>query len=564
MSTHCTKGRGKQAVVAVLFLCAAAMYLFPLLSGPTTCIPGGFRDSYSILWQVWWFGKSLFQEHCSPFHTTWHAYPEGEHYLSYQNLLFYLPAAAIGRFAGPVTATNIMVLLSLWLTGWWAFILFREIHGNSWGAGAGAALLLSCSFISATLYSGIYYLVLSAGFMCLALFLGTRARRLGRVRDWLATGAALSAVGLTSGYCFIVTCAAWPLIFTGRTEERQGTVSRLKGHLIAGAVALCLLAIPYGLMLCNRGASTISAAGSYPRHAAEWSALAGRAERSVSGFAEEDSQYLVNHIGFLPFVLGVLGLTLPGSRKRRTAGLVGLLAAAFILIATGCLPGVNAVLGKIGMRNVHRFLLGASLCLSWLSARAVSSLVSAPAGRIRKAAAAMVVILAIAESLAVAGPPFPVHTLPVGATEVDDYLAALEGQAVVEMPLTYPYFSNTMRAYASQVHHGKKLANPGTNVFSQTVLTVEGKELLGELERCIRERSAFVWNLHSRDSQVESLRSAGVAAVVLNEGYLAGIEGPSGVADAAFSRTVFDNILGAPVLSAGGRTVYLLAHDSGN
>lgn len=560
------------------------MYLFPLLSSPASRIPGGFRDSYSILWQVWWFGKSLFQEHCSPFHTTWHAYPEGEHYVSYQNLLFYLPAAAIGRFTGPVAATNIMVLLSLWLTGWSAFILLREIHGNGWGALSGAALLLSCSFVSATLHSGIYYLVLSAGFMCLALFLGTRARRLGRVRDWLAAGAALSAVGLTSGYCFIVACAAWPIIFTGRTEEHPVKKGHcLKGHLIAGAVALCLLAIPYGLMLRNRGASTISAAGSYPRHAAEWKALVGRSEKSVSGFAEEDSQYMVNHIGYFPFVLGVLGLalpggrkqktaglglgvhglTLPGSRERRTAVLVGLMTAAFVLVATGCLPGVNTVLGKIGMRNVHRFLLGASLCLSWLAARAVSSLMSAPAGSVKKAAAASVVILAIAESLAMAGPPFPVHHLSVAATEVDDYLAALSGEAVVELPLTYPYFSNTMRAYASQVHHGKKLANPGTNVFSKTVLTVEGKEILGELERCIREHSVFKWNLHSRDSQVESLRLAGVAAVVLNEGYLARIEGSSCAADAAFARTVFDNILGEPVISAGGRTVYLLAQDSG-
>lgn len=115
----------KNVLVPILFLLLAAIILLPVLSRAATTIPGGFRDAYSILWQVWWYGQAPYHGGETPFFTLQHGFPNGERYFTYQHVLFYLPTAVLARITGPVAATNIAILVSLWLIGLGGFLLFR-------------------------------------------------------------------------------------------------------------------------------------------------------------------------------------------------------------------------------------------------------------------------------------------------------------------------------------------------------------------------------------------------------------------------------------------------------
>ena len=543
----------------IIFLLLAALYLLPVVLNPGSSIPGGFRDAYSILWQVWWYGQALDHDGSSLFFTTHHAFPRGEQYFTYQNLVFYIPGAFLSRIVGSVAATNILCLVSLALVGYGAFFFLREIHGSPSGAAAGALLAMTCSFVTVSIHSGIYYLVASAGLTFLFLFSASRARTGGRWRQWIITGLLLSMVALTSGYCLLVAVITGIFLIWGLPVKNR----EMKNRAITGPLLACLLAglimlVPYGLMLWGSGSKELSDAATFRKFTASWYHLVNRPGKTYSGAAGVDGQYLVNHVGCLVLLLALIGLFYPKTGTTKNTVIAAILALFWILVATGSIPIVTAILGRIGMRNIHRYLLGAFICLIWLAARAVAVIFST-GGRWGKTLAVLVVSAALSESLLCAGPTLPVETLNVGKTRTDDYLATLRGEAVVEMPMIYPFFSNNMRSYASQVHHGKKLVNPGTNVFSKQIITVPGEDLLWRLEHCIREGTVLPVHPQQKKEQLKQLSQSGVCAIVFNERYLARSLGLHGPARVELVKTVLKKALGEPVKVFNGCAVYLIS-----
>ncbi len=117
------------------------LYGRTILLNLTSGVLGGNVDGYENLWDYYWLKTAIFDLHRSPYFTDYIYYPTGIslrfHTLNPLNGLITLP---FNLTIGYVPTTNLLFLLALCLTVFFAFLLIRDIVGNPWSAFAGAAL----------------------------------------------------------------------------------------------------------------------------------------------------------------------------------------------------------------------------------------------------------------------------------------------------------------------------------------------------------------------------------------------------------------------------------------
>ncbi len=117
-------------VALLLYAALSVFYTRPLLLHITSAVPGGDTDGRQNLWDLWWTPFALFNQHQSPFHTTWIFYQSGS------NLYFHTLAPLLGlisapfQMIGPVFAENIVILLSYLLTAFATYLLARLLLRN--------------------------------------------------------------------------------------------------------------------------------------------------------------------------------------------------------------------------------------------------------------------------------------------------------------------------------------------------------------------------------------------------------------------------------------------------
>ena len=224
---------------AVLFLALALAWTWPLATRLSWRIPHDPGDPLLNAWILWWNTQAI------PFTDSWWSppffYPMAGSFALSEHLvgiaLFTAPLGLLGINA--LAAYNVALILSAWLSGFFAFLLARKLTGST-AAGLLAGVAFGFAPYRASQLSHLQ--VLTAQWMPLALlamhnYLDDRRRR------WLALFAAAWVIqALSNGYYllfFPVLIALWLAWFIDwRRDWRPGVV------LASTFVASCLLLLP--------------------------------------------------------------------------------------------------------------------------------------------------------------------------------------------------------------------------------------------------------------------------------------------------------------------------------
>ncbi len=180
----------------LLALGLAALYGRVTLLNLGYGVVGGDKDGYENLWNDYWVRLSLFQLHRNPFFTDYLYYPTGislrYHTLNPLNGLFALP---LWPLIGSVAATNLKFLLSIALTCFCAYLLFKDMLGAAVPAFAGAALFTFANDQMVGFYT--YGQAEKLSQWWLPLYLWLMLRTLNRPRwVWWGAGAVLALVAM--------------------------------------------------------------------------------------------------------------------------------------------------------------------------------------------------------------------------------------------------------------------------------------------------------------------------------------------------------------------------------
>ncbi|MCA1553668.1 MAG: hypothetical protein LC737_04750, partial [Chloroflexi bacterium] len=113
--------------IFVVYFLLAILFTYPLVFHLTTQAPVGEAwtyDGYSMLWNIWWFQHALLVLNANPFVTNSIFFPIGTPlYLHSYTLLSDLLALPLLPFVGVVTASNLILLASIALCGFGAYLL---------------------------------------------------------------------------------------------------------------------------------------------------------------------------------------------------------------------------------------------------------------------------------------------------------------------------------------------------------------------------------------------------------------------------------------------------------
>ncbi len=109
-------------------------------------VPQGGTDIYENLWNYWWMRHALFDLHTDPFHTDFLYYPAGVSLRlhSFQPFLSVV-AALLYYIFGQILTLNLMILASLTLGVWGAYLLFHYIGSSKLAAFAGGLVFVFCN-----------------------------------------------------------------------------------------------------------------------------------------------------------------------------------------------------------------------------------------------------------------------------------------------------------------------------------------------------------------------------------------------------------------------------------
>ena len=154
-------------------------------------------DGGKHFWTLWWIKHNLVELNTFPHQTTLVNFPEGMELYPIEplngigvSLLFFLPL---------VLATNVLALLNLSLTGFFAGLLGKEITGSQQAGIVCAILLQSSAFSMFTLHAGVGELQ-HLWWMPLSFLMWHRLRQKLRWRDSIALGLTLAGATLSCFY----------------------------------------------------------------------------------------------------------------------------------------------------------------------------------------------------------------------------------------------------------------------------------------------------------------------------------------------------------------------------
>jgi len=230
------------ALVLLLFLLIAVAWTWPVASRLTSRIPHDLGDPVLNTWILWWNTQALplTERWWSPpvFFPSSGAFALSEHLLGIS--VFTAPLQLAGLNA--VGCYNVALILSYWLSGFFAFLLARRLTGST-ATGLVAGVAYACAPYRAGQLSHLQ--VLTAQWMPLALF-AMHGYIEDRRRRWLALfGAAWLLQALSNGYyllffpIYVMLWLAW--FVRWKTDARPGLA-------IAGTFALASVVLVPSLL----------------------------------------------------------------------------------------------------------------------------------------------------------------------------------------------------------------------------------------------------------------------------------------------------------------------------
>jgi hypothetical protein len=218
---------------AAFFLTVAIAWTWPVATRLTTRIPHDPGDPILNAWILWWNTQA------APFADRWWSppifFPAGGTFTLSEHLFGIALFTAPLQFAGlnPIGAYNIALILSYWLSGFFAYLLGRKLTGS-----VPAALVAGVAFACAPYRAGqlSHLQVLTAQWMPLML-LAMHAYADDRRRRWLALFAvAWLLQALSNGYYllfFPVLFALWLAWFVRWTTHARTGIALLTTFAVA-------------------------------------------------------------------------------------------------------------------------------------------------------------------------------------------------------------------------------------------------------------------------------------------------------------------------------------------
>ncbi len=139
----------KNIIIFIIFAILISTTTFPLVFKITTHIPGFFSsdESYGSIWNSWRIKYSIIN-HASLTHTQFIAYPYGMNLYS-SSMFFYLWLAAFNLLSfltTPILTYNIIVLIGLFLSAIFAYILILYLTKNKLSSIFGAIIFAFCPY----------------------------------------------------------------------------------------------------------------------------------------------------------------------------------------------------------------------------------------------------------------------------------------------------------------------------------------------------------------------------------------------------------------------------------
>jgi len=234
------------AVLApLLFLAVALVALRPgLFTGHDTIVGNTGDPSFSI-WALQWMPFAL-SHHLNPLFTDYLHYPTGANMMWNGSILFpALVLMPVTVLAGPIVSCNVLALLSMWLSGWCAFLAIRRFS-RRWVSAAVGGLLYEFSPFMASQITG-HSQLFPAMFPPLLVIFADEILVRQRRRPWLIggllgvataaqllTGTELLAISALLSIPALITLA---IIFRAQLRERLGYALRAaEAALVAFAV----------------------------------------------------------------------------------------------------------------------------------------------------------------------------------------------------------------------------------------------------------------------------------------------------------------------------------------
>ncbi len=181
-------------IAAGFYFVLTIFMTWPLALRIGNWVPTGAVDLWQNYWNFWWWKTALFEQHQNPYRTPYLYFPTGTELVFYTHSIFNMLASMpVNLLFGPAASYNFCVVLALWLSGLGAYLLVKELTGDSRGAFLGGVVF---AFFPQHMEQTLEHLNLfSVQFIPISLFFYFRLRRLcGRKVVWG------DAVGL--GLCF--------------------------------------------------------------------------------------------------------------------------------------------------------------------------------------------------------------------------------------------------------------------------------------------------------------------------------------------------------------------------
>ncbi len=562
-----------------LYSLLAVVFTWPLCLAPWGSVPGEHFDIWGCLWTGDWFRRALVDPDLQMFRSEVTGYPFGIPIRQLDSWIWAAASIPLTAVLGTVAGLNLFVLLCLVFSGTSLYLLTRRCgvsHGSSLVAGS---LLLSSACASAIFIEGAVYLLMTGWIPLCALFLLDALEGRGRL-GWLKGGLCLAAAGYTSGYigvCAAVACTVVVLASLPRLL-RPAILGQVVAFVAVATVALT------PVILANRSVLSgddfamdrfvVDATGATRREASDWLANVPRDATTVQslmvppGLARSDTptpRERTSYLGFLPLLLGLLGLALLPWRGRilwaamLTVGLLLMLGPVLLwdhppfgrpVPRDPALPMAwvyHLIPGAQVFRFPYRFLVLAMLALAVPLGTGLDWL----RGRLRPRIGLAIAGLVLAEVVLVSGGPLikPVHHLePMPWTEV--IRDAGGGGAVLDIGNENMRFK-AGRLYGQTVHRRPvvdefpvyvKLPTAGLlrAVVAQRVAYAEGigqRQLPPERFRALVDELHFDWILHHHGSftgddalpPAERRRWTEIASAVLTEDFGPGMDFGAGV-----------------------------------
>jgi hypothetical protein len=248
--------------LAGAYLVVATALTYPVVLHPRSTIPiahqipdwrPGDGDPWQALWAIWMMTDALLRTGRVPMSTNLIFHPLGvDMWYAPATLPVVLPALPLVRMAGIVFAYNAMMIGSLALAGYAAFLLVRRLTGDPVGAFVGGLVFAFCPYQMAHALEHVFLLVTTP---LLPLYVLCLLRALDEGRRTSLVGAAVAlTIATIANIYYLVFLALFTALLVGdwwRTASgrvsRRALVRRL-GVLIAAAGVLTapfiLLVVP--------------------------------------------------------------------------------------------------------------------------------------------------------------------------------------------------------------------------------------------------------------------------------------------------------------------------------